>query len=79
MNDQIKLQLANLYAQKGELTTEIEVMQTRLQQVNQHIIQVRNAIAQESREKLGEVPPSQDEEPAKENTTTEKPLEGKEL
>lgn len=42
-----KAQLLNLYAQKGELLTEIEIMQSQLQRINQQIIQMKNAIMQQ--------------------------------
>ena len=41
--------LIQLYAQKGELLTELEIMQGQLQRVNQQIIQARNAAIQEQK------------------------------
>ena len=43
----IKNQLALLYTQKGELVTEIEIMQAQLQNVNKSIVKVRNILAQQ--------------------------------
>lgn len=43
-------QLAQLYAQKGELLTEMEIMQSQLQRINQQIIQIKNAIMKEMEE-----------------------------
>ena len=40
-----KDRLAGLYAQKGEIVTELEMLQAQLQRVNQQIIQARNALA----------------------------------
>lgn len=37
-----KTKLVNLYVQKGELITELEIMQAQLQNVNKRIIQMRN-------------------------------------
>ena len=49
MNNETKTQLLNLYAQKGEILTELEIMQGQLQRVNQQIIQARNAAIQEQK------------------------------
>jgi hypothetical protein len=49
MNDKQKLQLTNLYSQKGELLTEMEIMQAQLQRVNQQIIQIKNALLQKQK------------------------------
>lgn len=38
-----KNQLAQLYAQKGELITNLELLQARLSNVNQKIIELKNA------------------------------------
>ena len=43
----IKNQLVQLYAKKGELLTEMEIMQNQLQRISQQIIQIRNALLQE--------------------------------
>ena len=45
-----KDRLAGLYAQKGEIVTELEMLQAQLQRVNQQIIQARNAIMQQEPE-----------------------------
>lgn len=48
-----KEQLANLYTQKGELLTEIEIMQAQLQRVNQLIVQIKNDMRkQDTEEKI---------------------------
>ncbi len=47
----IKNQLVLLYTQKGELVTELEIMQAQLQRVNQQIIQIKNALSQKPIEK----------------------------
>ena len=39
--------LIQLYTQKGELVTEIEIMQAQLQRVNQQIVRMKNALMQE--------------------------------
>ena len=36
-----------LYAHKGELLTEMEIMQSQLQRINQQIIQIKNASIQQ--------------------------------
>lgn len=46
-NNKGKTQLAQLYVQKGELITEIEIMQQQLRIVNQRIFQIKNAAMQE--------------------------------
>lgn len=38
-----KQQLAQLYAQKGELITNIELMQAQLRNVNERIVELKNA------------------------------------
>ena len=45
-----KTDLIKLYAQKGELLTEMEIMQSQLQRINQQIIQIKNAIMKEMEE-----------------------------
>ena len=47
MSDETKTQLLNLYAQKGELSTELEIIQQQLQQINRQIIQMRNFLIRE--------------------------------
>ena len=42
-----KTQLIKLYAQKGEIVTELEIMQAQLQRVNQQIVRMKNALLQE--------------------------------
>ena len=43
----IKNQLLQLYLQKGELITNLELMQARLNNVNQKIAELKNAIIQQ--------------------------------
>ncbi len=45
-----KTDLIRLYAQKGEIVTEMEIMQAQLQRVNQQIIQIKNAVMKETAE-----------------------------
>ena len=54
MSIEIKTQLANLYAQKGELLTEMEIMEVQLRRINQQIGQVKNALVQENKEDIPE-------------------------
>ena len=47
MNEKNISILNHLYAQKGEILTEIEIMQSQLQRINQQIIQIKNALIQQ--------------------------------
>ena len=49
MNEKNMSTLNYLYAQKGELLTEIEIMQAQLQRINQQIVQIKNALMQQSK------------------------------
>lgn len=42
-----KQHLAQLYAQKGEIITELEVLQTQLRAVNEEIINIKNKEAKQ--------------------------------
>ena len=37
------MQLKDLYTQKGELVTDLEIIQEQLQNINKEIMQIRNA------------------------------------
>lgn len=45
-----KAELVRLYAQKGELLTEMELMQSQLRRIDQQIAQVRNALTQQTKD-----------------------------
>jgi len=42
MSEETKLELKDLYTAKGEITTQIEILQAQLQQVNQALGQALN-------------------------------------
>jgi len=48
MDDKVKSQLAQLYIQKGELITEMEIMQAQLKMVNRQIVEIRNVETQKA-------------------------------
>ena len=45
------MELKELYAKKGELTTQIEIFQAKLQQINQEIIKLLNGGEKDGRNK----------------------------
>lgn len=52
MDENTKAILTHLYLRKGELTTELEIMQAQLQNVNQQIVQIRNRQIQQPEKKI---------------------------
>lgn len=46
MADEMTADLIRLYARKGELVTEIEIMEAQLQKVNQQIVRTHNEVTQ---------------------------------
>lgn len=47
------MQLDELYKMKGQLTTEIEIAQAKLQQVNKQIVELINAVRSKDIESVG--------------------------